>query len=103
MDEVTKLASKNWDVIFSKSSCCLCSAMNILFQETGVNLVAHEIDQDPERREMEKGLMRFACNSPVLAVFIGGKVVGSTNDVMSLHLSGSLIPLSKPRHQFLPA
>ncbi|KAJ0053721.1 hypothetical protein Pint_01048 [Pistacia integerrima] len=96
MDKITRLASEKGVVIFSKSSCCLCYAVNILFQELGVSPVVHEIDQDPEGREMEKALMRLGCNAPVPAVFIAGKLVGSTNEVMSLHLSGSLIPLLKP-------
>ncbi|KAA8549200.1 hypothetical protein F0562_000884 [Nyssa sinensis] len=61
-----------------------------------VSPVIYEIDQDPEGREMEKALTRLGCNAPVPAVFIAGKLVGSTNEVMSLHLSGSLIPLLKP-------
>ncbi|XP_062087750.1 glutaredoxin-C13-like [Humulus lupulus] len=96
MDKVMRLASEKGVVIFSKSSCCLCYAVNILFQELRVNPAVHEIDQDPEGREMEKALSRLGCNAPVPAVFIDGKLVGSTNEVMSLHLSGSLIPLLKP-------
>ncbi|KAJ4727607.1 Glutaredoxin family protein [Melia azedarach] len=96
MDKVTRLASEKGVVIFSKSSCCLCYAVNILFQELGVHPVVYEIDQDPEGREIEKALMRLGSNTPVPAVFIGGKFVGSTNEVMSLHLSGNLIPLLKP-------
>ncbi|KAA8543148.1 hypothetical protein F0562_021357 [Nyssa sinensis] len=61
-----------------------------------VNPLVYEIDQDPEGREMEKAFVRLGCNAPVPAVFIAGKLVGSTNEVMSLHLSGSLIPLLKP-------
>ncbi|KAF4349290.1 hypothetical protein CsatB_005467 [Cannabis sativa] len=96
MDKVMRLASEKGVVIFSKSSCCLCYAVNILFQELRVHPIVHEIDQDPEGREMEKALSRLGCNAPVPAVFIDGKLVGSTNEVMSLHLSGSLIPLLKP-------
>lgn len=96
MDKVMRLASEKGVVIFSKSSCCLCYAVNILFQELRVNPVVHELDQDPEGREMEKALSRLGCNAPVPAVFIDGKLIGSTNEVMSLHLSGSLIPLLKP-------
>lgn len=96
MDKVMRLASEKGVVIFSKSSCCLCYAVNILFQELRVRPMVHEIDQDPEGREMEKALSRLGCNPPVPAVFIEGKLVGSTNEVMSLHLSGSLIPLLKP-------
>ncbi|KAE9463883.1 hypothetical protein C3L33_04059, partial [Rhododendron williamsianum] len=96
MDKVKRLASENGVVIFSKSTCCLCYAVNVLFQELGVSPVVHEIDQDPEGREMEKALMSLGCNAPVPAVFIQGKPIGSTNEVMSLHLSGSLIPLLQP-------
>ncbi|EXC34706.1 Monothiol glutaredoxin-S9 [Morus notabilis] len=65
-------------------------------EELRVNPGVYELDQDPEGREMEKALTRLGCNAPVPAVFIDGKLVGSTNEVMSLHLSGNLIPLLKP-------
>ncbi|KAE8679608.1 Glutaredoxin-C14 [Hibiscus syriacus] len=58
--------------------------------------MTHEIDQDPEGRVMEKAPTRLGCNVPVAAIFIGGRLVGSMNEVMSLHLSGVLIPLLKP-------
>ncbi|KAL3605055.1 hypothetical protein D5086_005914 [Populus alba] len=70
--------------------------VKILFQEIGVDPLVYEIDQDPEGREMERALTRLGCNAPVPAVFIGGKLMGSTNEVMSLHLSGSLIQMLKP-------
>ncbi|KAJ9543299.1 hypothetical protein OSB04_023006 [Centaurea solstitialis] len=92
MEKIQSLTSENGVVIFTKSTCCLCYAVTILFQELRVNPVVYEVDQDPEGREMEKALPKKA----VPAVFIGGKLVGSTNEVMSLHLSGSLIPLLKP-------
>ncbi|GMJ09166.1 CEP DOWNSTREAM 2 [Hibiscus trionum] len=98
MDKVMRLASETGLVLFSKSSCCLCYTVKILFQEIGVTPTVHELDQDPEGREMERALMRLGCSAPVPAVFIGGKLVGSTNEVMSLHLSGGLIPLLKPYH-----
>uniref|UniRef100_M1AT29 Glutaredoxin n=1 Tax=Solanum tuberosum TaxID=4113 RepID=M1AT29_SOLTU len=49
-------------------------------------------------KEMEKALIRMGVNSSFMfpAVFIGGLLVGSTNEVMSLHLQGSLIKLIKP-------
>lgn len=95
MDKVTRLASEKNVVIFSKSSCCLCYAVKILFQELQANPKVHEIDQEADGRDMEKALMRLGCPAPVPAVFIGGKLVGSTNEVMSLHLSGQLAQLLK--------
>ncbi|KAM7276158.1 hypothetical protein ACFE04_018024 [Oxalis oulophora] len=96
MDKLLRLASENGVVIFSKSSCCLSYAVIILFQELGVNPSIHEIDHDPEGREMEKALMRLGYNPPVPTVYIGGKIIGSTNEVMSLHLSGELNQRLKP-------
>ncbi|KAH1072090.1 hypothetical protein J1N35_024418 [Gossypium stocksii] len=96
MEKVTSLASEKGVVLFSKSSCCMCYAVKILFRELGVAPTVHEIDQDPEGWEMEKALKRLGCNGPVPAIFIGGKLVGSTNEVMSLHLSGGLLPMLKP-------
>ncbi|KAG5063199.1 hypothetical protein JHK85_004382 [Glycine max] len=96
MEKVMRLATEKGVVVFTKSSCCLCYAVNILFQELGVIPVVHEIDKDPEGKEMEKAITRLGSPTPVPAVFIGGKLVGSTNEVMSLHLSGSLTQLLKP-------
>lgn len=96
MDKVIRLASENGVLIFSKSSCCLCYAVNFLFQGLGVHPLVYEIDKDPEGREMEKAIVRLGCNTPVPAVFISGKLMGSTNEIMSLHLSGQLIPLLRP-------
>ncbi|MBA0736857.1 hypothetical protein Gogos_010346, partial [Gossypium gossypioides] len=80
MDKLMRLASEKDVVVFSKSSCCLCYAIIILFQELGVTSTVHEIDQDPEGREIEKTLMRLGCNAPVPAIFVGGRLVGSTNE-----------------------
>ncbi|KAK1428213.1 hypothetical protein QVD17_17042 [Tagetes erecta] len=97
MEKIQALTSKNGVVIFTKSTCCLCYAVTILIQELRVSPIVFEIDQDPKGKEIEKALPKQGCSSPsVPAVFIGGKLVGSTNEVMSLHLSGSLIPLLKP-------
>ncbi|CAH2068810.1 unnamed protein product [Thlaspi arvense] len=47
----------------------------------------------------EKALMRLGYISSILAVFIGRKLMDTTNKVMSLQLIGSVIPLLKPCHQ----
>ncbi|VVB01918.1 unnamed protein product [Arabis nemorensis] len=96
MDKVVRMSSEKGVVIFSKSSCCMSYAVQVLFQDLGVHPTIHEIDKDPDCREIEKALMRLGCSTPVPAIFVGGKLVGSTNEVMSLHLSGSLVPLVKP-------
>ncbi|CAN7104418.1 unnamed protein product [Brassica rapa subsp. narinosa] len=96
MDKVVRMSSEKGVVIFSKSSCCMSYAVQVLFQDLGVHPTVHEIDKDPDCREIEKALMRLGCSTPVPAIFVDGKLVGSTNEVMSMHLSGSLLPLVKP-------
>lgn len=99
MEKIVKLSSENGVLILSKSTCCLCYAVQILFRDLGVQALVHELDHDPEGKEIEKALMRMGCSGPVPGVFIGGKLIGSTNEVMSLHLSGSLIPLIRQYQQ----
>ncbi|KAD0442692.1 hypothetical protein E3N88_44261 [Mikania micrantha] len=97
MDKIQTLISENGIVIFSKTTCCLSYVVTTLFHELGVEPVVHELDHDPEGWKIEKALVNQGCNSPpVPAVYIGGKLVGSTNEVMSLHLRGDLIPLIRP-------
>lgn len=76
------------------SSCCMCHTVMRLFRDLGVNPMVVELDEDPMGQEMEKALARLLGRSPAVpAVFIGSRLVGSTDKVMSLHLSGNLVPL----------
>ncbi|XP_047316615.1 monothiol glutaredoxin-S11-like [Impatiens glandulifera] len=102
MDRVKRLVSENRILIFSKSSCCLSYVVHVLLQDLGANPFVCEIDKEPECREMEKALVKLGCSSCVPAVFIGGKLMGSTNEIMSLHLSGSLMPLLNPSSYQMP-
>ncbi|KAI4341707.1 hypothetical protein MLD38_026399 [Melastoma candidum] len=99
MDRVKRLSSENGVLIFTKSSCCMCYAVTILLQGLGVNPTVYEID-NPEGKEIEKYLTQLAGSSngnvPVPLVFIGGTFIGSTNEIMSLHLNGSLVQLLQP-------
>ncbi|KAI0510396.1 hypothetical protein KFK09_010997 [Dendrobium nobile] len=95
MDGVMALASQRAVVIFSDSSCCMCHSVKELFiGQLGVNPAIYELDEDPKGKEIEKTLARMLqSSSPLPAVFIGGKLVGPTDRIMSLHLSGKLVPL----------
>ncbi|KAK7277100.1 hypothetical protein RIF29_18250 [Crotalaria pallida] len=92
---VTKMASERPVVIFSKSTCCMCYTIKSLFNDFGVNPAVHELDEIPRGKEIEQALSRLGCNPSVPAVFIGGEFVGGTNEIMSLHLNRSLIPMLK--------
>uniref|UniRef100_A0ACD5Y025 Uncharacterized protein n=1 Tax=Avena sativa TaxID=4498 RepID=A0ACD5Y025_AVESA len=94
MDRVMKLASERAVVIFTLSSCCMCHTVERLFSDLGVNALVHELDQDPRGKDMERALLKMLGKGPsVPVVFIGGKLVGGTNKVMSLHLSGELVSM----------
>ncbi|KAG2727202.1 hypothetical protein I3760_01G147400 [Carya illinoinensis] len=81
-------------VIFSRSSCCMCHTIKELFiTKYGVNATVHEVDEIPRGRGIEQALLRLGCNPTVPAVFIGGELVGGTNEVMNLHLKRSLKPM----------
>ncbi|EYU31846.1 hypothetical protein ABFS82_06G003700 [Erythranthe guttata] len=98
LERIQKMASANAVVIFSISTCCMCHAVKRLFSGMGVSPTVHEIDQDPTRQaDLETALLRLlgGGSSPVPAVFIGGKLVGSMDSVMASHISGTLVPLLK--------
>ncbi|MBA0852347.1 hypothetical protein Goshw_004203 [Gossypium schwendimanii] len=95
MDRVRELASKKAAVIFTKSSCCMCYSIKTLFYELGASPAIHELDQDPYGRDMERALRALGCDPSVPAVFIGGRFVGSSKDVISLHVDGSLKQMLK--------
>ncbi|KAE8660133.1 Monothiol glutaredoxin-S2 [Hibiscus syriacus] len=95
MERVTKLAAEKPVVIFSKSSCCMSHTIKTLFYDFGVDPAVHELDEIPRGREIEQALSRLGCNPSVPAVFIGGELVGGANEVMSLHLNRSLVPMLK--------
>ncbi|KAF7063434.1 hypothetical protein CFC21_069951 [Triticum aestivum] len=94
MEQVTKLAGQRAVVIFGMSSCCMCHTVTSLLRDLGVNPMVVELDEDPRGKEMEKALVRLLGRNPAVpAVFIGGRLVGCTDKVMSLHLGGKLVPL----------
>ncbi|KAK1294850.1 Glutaredoxin-C1 [Acorus calamus] len=94
MERVLHLASQRAVVIFTVSTCSMCHAIKTFFSDMGVNPTIHELDQDPRGRDMERALVRLLGRNPAVpAVFIGGQLIGRTDRVMSLHLSGKLVPL----------
>ncbi|XP_010243565.1 PREDICTED: monothiol glutaredoxin-S2 [Nelumbo nucifera] len=90
MERVTSLASQSPVVIFSKSSCCMCHTIKTLISDYGASPTVYELDLDPRGREIERALVRLGCKPSVPAVFIGGRLVGGANEVMTRQLDRSL-------------
>ncbi|KAL5065358.1 hypothetical protein RYX36_027095 [Vicia faba] len=95
MDTVTKMVSERPVVIFSKSSCCMSHTIKTLFCDFGVNAAIYELDEIQRGREIEQALLRLGCSPCVPTVYIGGELIGGANQVMSLHLNRTLIPMLK--------
>ncbi|MQL92007.1 hypothetical protein Taro_024631 [Colocasia esculenta] len=96
LERVERLASESAVVIFSASSCCMCHAVKRLFCGMGVNPTVYELDEDPRGKDMERALMRLLGGTfAVPIVFIGGKLVGAMDRVMTSHINGTLVPLLK--------
>ncbi|XP_009378907.2 glutaredoxin-C11-like [Pyrus x bretschneideri] len=95
MESVRELASQKAAVIFTKSSCCICHSVKTLFYELGASPAIHELDQYANGRDMEWALRNLGCNPALPAVFIGGKYVGSSKDIISYHVDGSLKQMLK--------
>ncbi|GJZ36495.1 monothiol glutaredoxin-S2-like protein [Tanacetum coccineum] len=59
----------------------------------GSNLTISELDVHPEGQKIEKELKALGCKLSVPTVFIGQELVYGSNEIMSMHLKGMLIPL----------
>ncbi|KAF8395793.1 hypothetical protein HHK36_019744 [Tetracentron sinense] len=90
MERVMTLASQNPVVIFSRTNCCMCHTINTLILEHGAYPLVHQLDEDPNGRELERALLGMGRNPAVPAVFIGGELAGGASEVMTLQLNGSL-------------
>ncbi|KAH0895928.1 hypothetical protein HID58_045496 [Brassica napus] len=100
MEMITKMVLERPVVIYSKTSCCMSHTVKTLLCDFGANPAVHELDEIPRGREIEQALLRLGCSPAVPAIFIGGELVGGANEVMSLHLNGSLIPMLKQAGAF---
>ncbi|CAL5357585.1 unnamed protein product [Camellia sinensis] len=93
MATVSALGARNPVVIFSKSGCCICHTIKTLMYNFGASPAIYELDELPNGRQLEKELKALGRQPTVPAVFIGGELVGGSNEVMSLHLQRRLVQL----------
>ncbi|CAN7132152.1 unnamed protein product [Brassica rapa subsp. narinosa] len=96
MENLQKMISEKSVVIFSKNSCCMSHTIKTLFLDFGVNPTIYElVNKINKGKEIEQALAQLGCSPTVPVVFIGGQLVGGANQVMSLHLNRSLVPMLK--------
>ncbi|XP_022721090.1 glutaredoxin-C9-like [Durio zibethinus] len=98
---VTKLVVENAVIVFGRRGCCMCHVVQRLLLGLGVNPAVCEVEQEEEeamlnelsRINSEIGGERGGIQFP--AVFVGGKLFGGLDRVMSTHISGELVPILK--------
>lgn len=64
-----------------------------LISSYGANPTVYELDEMPNGEDIERALIQLGCRVAVPAVFIGQRLVGGTNELMSLQVRGKLVPL----------
>ncbi|OWM78024.1 monothiol glutaredoxin-S1-like [Punica granatum] len=80
-------------VIFSRTTCCMSHTVKALISSYGANPTVYELDEMPDGNAIEQALLQLGCRQAVPAVFIGQRLVGGTNELMSLQVRGNLVPL----------
>ncbi|XP_021763017.1 monothiol glutaredoxin-S6-like [Chenopodium quinoa] len=95
MDSVNKLVEQKPLVIFTKSSCCISHSVMQLISGYGANATIYEIDNMSNGQEVDKALQRLGLRPSVPAIFIGQKLVGGANEIISLQIQGRLVPMLK--------
>lgn len=97
-ETVRQLATSNAVVVFSMSSCCMCTVAKRLLFGLGVGPTIVELDHHPAGPEIQTVLFHLASDGqhqPVPAVFVGGKFLGGIETLMACHINGTLVPLLK--------
>nr|XP_009631625.1 uncharacterized protein LOC104121354 [Nicotiana tomentosiformis] len=99
---VTKLVSENAIIVIATRGCCMCYVVKNLLLGLGVNPTIFEVNSEDEEAVM-KELSRIVGGDeqndggrwqfPV--VFVGGRLFGGIERVMSTHISGELVPILK--------
>ncbi|GMI77643.1 hypothetical protein like AT1G28480 [Hibiscus trionum] len=100
-DGVKKLVEENAVVVFGRRGCCMCHVVMRLLLGHGVNPVIFEVEEGKEEAAVVDGLPGFDGGAEASggvqfpAVFVGGKLLGGLDRVMSSHISGELVPILK--------
>ena len=93
MSTVKRLVADNPLVIFSKTTCSISYSIKTLLRNFGANPKVYELDEVSNGAQVEGELLGLGCDPSVPVVYIGKKLVGGANEVMSLNMRSGLKPL----------
>ncbi|KAK6917623.1 Glutaredoxin [Dillenia turbinata] len=96
---VRSMVSENAVIVFGKRGCCMCHVVKRLLLGLGVNPAVFEIN-DEDEAEVIAELFAIVGGGDdgglqLPAVFVGGKLFGGLDRVMSTHITGELVPILK--------
>ncbi|CAH8292518.1 unnamed protein product [Eruca vesicaria subsp. sativa] len=96
---VLTLVEENALIVIGRRGCCMCHVVKSLLLGLGVNPAVLEMDEEKEEEvmsELEKISVEGGRETVKLpAVYIGGRLFGGLDRVMSTHISGELVPILK--------
>ncbi|KAK5831355.1 glutaredoxin-C9 [Gossypium arboreum] len=94
-NSVTKLVVENAVIVFGRRGCCMCHVVNRLLLGLGVNPVVCEVNEEKEEAVLHELSVINGGGVQFPAVFVGGKLFGGLDRVMSTHITGELVPILK--------
>ncbi|XVF40427.1 hypothetical protein PTKIN_Ptkin01aG0112600 [Pterospermum kingtungense] len=97
-NNVTKLVVENAVIVIGRRGCCMCHVVKRLLLGLGVNPAVCEVEEEKEEavlKELSRINGERGTEIQFPAVFVGGKLFGGLDRVMSTHISGELVPVLK--------
>ncbi|XP_050206504.1 glutaredoxin-C9-like [Mercurialis annua] len=99
---MSHMVQENAIIVFAKKGCCMSHVVKRLLLGLGVNPPVFEIDEHDEIRVLQELQMVVDVDDggdsnevQLPAVFIGGKLFGGLDRLMSSHITGELVPILK--------
>lgn len=89
MDVIMSMVADKPVVIFSRSTCDMSHSIRLLISGFGANPTVYELDQVPNGQQVEQALLQMGCG-PVPVVYIGQRLIGGPNQIMSLQIKNQL-------------
>ncbi|GMI82331.1 hypothetical protein HRI_001902400 [Hibiscus trionum] len=92
---VRKLVVENAVIVFGRRGCCMSHVVNRLLLGLGVNPAVCEVDEEKEEAVLNELSIISGGGIQFPVVFVGGKLFGGLDRVMSTHITGELVPILK--------
>ncbi|KAI6675371.1 hypothetical protein NL676_003277 [Syzygium grande] len=93
LNKAKEIVSSTPVVVFSKTYCGYGNRVKQLFTHYGAAYNAIELDEERDGNEIQSALAEWTRQRTVPNVFIGGKHIGGSDEVLEMHQSGKLKPL----------